>query len=493
MFFESLKQLGCFVPRSFSLQVKLIGICSSISGVGVLISLFAYWGQAQTQEKYEAVARGVLEDVVAVDEIYLAFKETRIALRTLGVEGVTPQQVKKATQDVMSAIAVVDENFKKFDRRDLIEGEKELVDELVSTWIHFKSIGDTVLKLKDEGSVESRQKMISIFFKECPESAEKLMKNAQTLQQFLRAKQSAWVKDARNTAARNNQTLGLLAFFGIALGLGAGILYSARLSQGLRLIAESLKRGSEQVSQAATQIASSASTFSDASSGQAASLQETVATLEEITAMVKVNSQNAQQAAQFATSTRTAAVRGEEEIKTLIQSIHSIAADSKKIADITLLIDDIAFQTNLLALNAAVEAARAGEQGKGFAVVAEAVRGLAQRSAESAKGIAALIGEAVEKIEKGVSQATQGGEALTEVVSSIKKVSDLNEEMALASQEQANGILQINKAMNHLDQVTQQNASASEESAAASEELSAQAESLLAGVRQLSVTVEGQN
>ena len=142
-------------------------------------------------------------------------------------------------------------------------------------------------------------------------------------------------------------------------------------------------------------------------------------------------------------------------------------------------------------MNASVEAARAGEQGRGFAVVAEAVRNLAARSAESAKSINALISESVEKISTGVRQASEGGETLTEIVKSIKKVSDLNLEIATASEEQSNGIVQIGKAMNQLDQVTQENAAASEESAAASEELSAQTNTLRESVVILEQVVSG--
>ncbi|QDK47313.1 hypothetical protein DOM22_01130 [Bdellovibrio sp. ZAP7] len=264
-----------------------------------------------------------------------------------------------------------------------------------------------------------------------------------------------------------------------------------QMSKVIRGVISDLTGGSEQVAAASTQIATSAVQLSEASTEQASSLEETVATLEELTSMVKVNSEHAKEAARLSESTRSIAGKGEEEIKQLITSMSQISQDSKKIEEIITVIDDIAFQTNLLALNAAVEAARAGEQGKGFAVVAEAVRTLAQRSSSAAKDITDLIKSSVEKIEKGSSQAGQSGKVLEEIVTSVKKVSDINAEIAAASNEQTNGIVQISTAMNQLDQVTQVNAASSEEAAAAAEELSAQGVQLIRAMDLLNVTVYG--
>lgn len=275
----------------------------------------------------------------------------------------------------------------------------------------------------------------------------------------------------------------------VALGMAAALIKGpvTTLQEVTRFLGES---GGEMTS-ASQQIASSSQSLSQSTTEQASSLEETVATMEELTSMVRLNSDNSKQAAALASATRQIAEKGEREIKSLIDSIQSISADSKKIEEITTVIDDIAFQTNLLALNAAVEAARAGEQGKGFAVVAEAVRSLAQRSSVAAKDIAELIQKSVEKIEAGSEQANQGGVVLTEIVGSVRKVAELNNEIAHASEEQSNGISQIGKAMNQLDQVTQKNAAVSEEAAAAAEELSAQSASLKTNAASLEKIVFG--
>ena len=213
--------------------------------------------------------------------------------------------------------------------------------------------------------------------------------------------------------------------------------------------------------------------------------------MEELTSMVKANTENAKQAATLALNTTDIACKGEQQLQSLIQSMSFISNDSKKIAEITTVIDDIAFQTRLLSLNAAVEAARAGEQGKGFAVVADAVRSLAERSADSAQNIANLINESVERIEKGAEQASLSGEILKEIVQSVKKVADLNSEISVASNEQTTGIAQIGKAMNQMDQLCQSNAAAAEESAEASEKLALQANVLVESVNDLHRVVDG--
>lgn len=303
--------------------------------------------------------------------------------------------------------------------------------------------------------------------------------------------------EEKKTTAHNHyseaRTLTILTtVLAVLLGTVLAIFTLRAVSKAINQVIDSLTDNSSQVTTASHQIASSSEELSQASSEQAASLEETVATLEELTSMVKINSDNAKEAARLSEVTRNIADKGEKEIHSLVSSMNEISADSKKIEEIINVIDDIAFQTNLLALNAAVEAARAGEQGKGFAVVAEAVRNLAQRSASAAKDITELIKGSVEKIEIGGRQVGQSGQVLNEIVASVKKVSDLNAEIASASEEQSNGIAQIGKAMNQLDQVTQINAATSEEAAASAQELSAQASQLTQTVEVLVETIKGQ-
>ncbi|MEN0058865.1 MAG: methyl-accepting chemotaxis protein [Bdellovibrio sp.] len=277
------------------------------------------------------------------------------------------------------------------------------------------------------------------------------------------------------------------AIFGILLWL------AHKISQSVGSIAHRLSESNTQVAAAVVQLNGAGNNLSQSSTAAAASLEETVAALEEMTSMVKMNSDNAKQAAALSASSRDAAETGEQEIQTLIESMTEISKSSKKIEEIISVIDDIAFQTNLLALNAAVEAARAGEQGKGFAVVAEAVRALAQRSAAAAKDITGLIKDSVAQIGQGSQIADKSGAVLSNIVNSVKKVSDLNNEIAAASSEQTTGIQQIGKAMNQLDQSSQSNAASAEEIAATSSEISSLAHSAQNLTLELNDVILGSN
>ncbi len=243
-----------------------------------------------------------------------------------------------------------------------------------------------------------------------------------------------------------------------------------------------VRNTTDSISTAAKEIAEGNSDLSQRTEEQASSLQETASSMEELTSTVKQNAENAKHANQLAASASDIAVKGGQAVGDVVQTMASISTSSKKIGDIISVIEGIAFQTNILALNAAVEAARAGEQGRGFAVVASEVRNLAQRSAAAAKEIKTLIDESVNKVGEGSRQVDQAGATMNEVVTAVKRVTDIMSEIAAASHEQSAGIEGVNQAIVQMDNVTQQNAALVEQAAAAAEAMQEQAKDLYEAV-----------
>ena len=262
---------------------------------------------------------------------------------------------------------------------------------------------------------------------------------------------------------------GKTGFFAtLAGGLNELLENNAAMVRQIKQAAVAVHHGADEISQGNANL-------SQRTEEQSSSLEETASSMEEMTSTVRQNAENAGQANQLASAARDQAEKGGVVVGRAVRSMMDINEASKKIADIIGVIDEIAFQTNLLALNAAVEAARAGEQGRGFAVVATEVRSLAGRSATAAKEIKGLIQDSVRKVEDGSVLVTQSGQTLEQIVSAVKKVSDIVAEIAAASREQSSGIEQVNKAVMQMDEMTQQNAALVEEATAASQAMAEQA------------------
>ncbi|RDD92556.1 HAMP domain-containing protein [Acidovorax sp. BoFeN1] len=277
---------------------------------------------------------------------------------------------------------------------------------------------------------------------------------------------------SRDTQALNHDEVGQLV---TAMG---------RMQQSLRGLVRQVQDAAGNISTASSEIATGNHDLSQRTEQTAANLEEAASSMEMLTSTVQQSAQASRQASDFASSAAEVAARGGAVVSQVVSTMDQITTSSRKIADITGVIDSIAFQTNILALNAAVEAARAGEQGRSFAVVASEVRSLAQRSAGAAKEIKELIGSSVERVEDGSRLVSQAGQTMTEIVGSVRRVSGIIHEITASAAEQSDNIGHISQSVTQLDQMTQQNAALVEQSTAASESLREQALQLTRAVSQ---------
>jgi methyl-accepting chemotaxis protein len=295
------------------------------------------------------------------------------------------------------------------------------------------------------------------------------------------------------TQARRSSWAGIIASAVVmVVSLGFSLwLVQRQIVPPLQRTASTLAHNSDLTAASAAQVSTASQSLAEGASEQAASLEETSASLEEMSSMTQRNAGNAQHAKDLAAQARAAADVGATDMREMAAAMADIKVASDNIAKILKTIDEIAFQTNLLALNAAVEAARAGEAGAGFAVVADEVRNLAQRSAQAAKETADKIADSVSKSERGVAISGKVASGLQEIVTKARQVDELVAEIAAASKEQSQGIVQVNAAVSQMDKVTQSNAANAEETSNAAEELNAQAETLRAAVKDLERLVTG--
>jgi methyl-accepting chemotaxis protein len=286
---------------------------------------------------------------------------------------------------------------------------------------------------------------------------------------------SLGAEPAELAAVASRIAAGGLASDGRASAPAGSVMASMQaMREALVQVVSSVRSGVDNVATASAQIAQGNSDLSSRTEKQAASLQQTAASMEELTGTVRSGADNARQANQLAQGASSAALQGGEVVQQVVQTMGGIQEASRRISEITAVIDSIAFQTNILALNAAVEAARAGEQGRGFAVVASEVRSLAQRSGEAAREIRQLIDDSVQRVDAGSRLVEQAGSTMASVVGQVRRVTDLIGEITAAAGEQTQGIELVNQAVVQLDQGTQQNAALVEQSAAAAESLKAQ-------------------
>jgi methyl-accepting chemotaxis protein len=367
----------------------------------------------------------------------------------------------------------------------------------------------TLLELEDPGAKEALDSQLL-------PAAHRYMAAINAYQQYQRKLADQEALETAQEVARDKGILAVLAFISVALGAGGAYLTARSVTDRLSLVVDATKviaegdlsrhidaEGKDEVAElarsldymqtslrrivgdvrsttdsitvASSEVAMGSQDLSGRTEQAASSLQQTASTMEHISGTIRNTADAARTANQLVTGAADAATRGGEVVSQVVNTMHDITESSRRIVDIIGVIDGIAFQTNILALNAAVEAARAGEQGRGFAVVAGEVRALAQRAANAAKEIKGLITASSEKVEAGAGLVQEAGTSMHDIVASVQRVADIIAEISSASMEQSDGISQVNAAVSHLDNMTQQNAALVEQSAAAAESLKDQA------------------
>lgn len=473
-----------------SLKLKMIFACLTITATGLVVALVGYYSVNSVTDSYSPIVKQSLPLVETLGDLRGEFRELRIQVRSIAFIGTEKKEVEHYTAAALHQADQVVRLLKHYEEVDLSAKERATYKELRAAWNDFHAFGGELInKSKDYG--HNQAEIVRMIREVCPFKADVFYKALQAETDL----QLAQVTATGNKAIENETMARVLmltfSVMSVLVALVIAYVFSQRLSQSITKIAARLANANTQVTSSMGEMTSSGNSLVSSSTRAAETLQDTVASLEMLSAMVKVNSDNAKEAASISMSSKDSAEKGEKEIKALIQSMNEISDSSKKIEDIINVIDDIAFQTNLLALNAAVEAARAGDHGKGFAVVAEAVRALAQRSAMAAKDISGLIKESVQKISQGSQIADRSGMVLNAIVGSVNKVSELNNEISTGSSEQANDIQQISKAMFQLDQSSQENASSAQKIATESNEVNTLALDALELSRELNQIILG--
>ncbi|MDE2400866.1 MAG: Tar ligand binding domain-containing protein [Burkholderiales bacterium] len=497
--------------------VLLIGVLCvmliSIGGIGL-------FGITKTDDGLQSIYEHNTVPLSQISEIQTRLLRNRLAI-AISLITPKPETIVPATAEVDANIEAISKVWEVYSSNILTPQEKKIATEFAENRRRFVQEGlkPAAAALRANDVTEASRivvEKIRPLYPAVNDGIQALMKF-----QLDAAKQAQADSLARYTMIRNLSVasigagVGLAALFGWFLirGISRSLTHAidaanavaqgdlthaidtqgkdelAQLLQALATMRDSLSsvvgdvhQNAAGVATASAQIAQGNNDLSGRTEEQASALEQTAASMEQLGSTVRQNSDNARQANQLAQGASVVAIKGGQVVAEVVETMKGINDSSKQIVDIINVIDGIAFQTNILALNAAVEAARAGEQGRGFAVVAAEVRSLAQRSAQAAKEIKTLITTSVDRVDQGSQLVDQAGATMSEIVSAIRRVTDIMGEITAASVEQSAGVAQIGEAVGQMDQATQQNAALVEESAAAAESLKLQAQQLVQSV-----------
>lgn len=472
---------------SFTLKKQLLLLCGSFLVILMSVAGISYLNSAQLTKQFDNVADVQLPAVrymTLADMMHDGLRS--VALAALVAAESKDQATLKATIDEAKEKA---EEFEKY----LSELEKLSLNGATKSAI-------AAAKPDMEKYIQQTHKIVGLASSAGYTEAKAYLAEFDTAFKSLETKMEALGElieaDAATAHSSGNffRDLNLaVSGFGILFCMVLGYIVTKNLMTKMMGFALRIQEAGDSLEHASSELSQASNSLATGATQSAASLEETVASLEELSSMVNLNSQNAKSASELSKASLDQSQVGAESVTKLVHSMDSLKESSSKMEEIIKVIDDIAFQTNLLALNASVEAARAGEMGKGFAVVADAVRSLAQRSANSAKDISNLIKDSVERIQQSGSIAGESGELINKVFASSKTVNTLNNEISHASSEQAQGITQIGAAMSKVDQSSQTNAQVAQEVAKNSEQMSGLSQGMQVLVKELNALIGAKN
>jgi methyl-accepting chemotaxis protein len=513
--------------KNSTVRTKLIASFGALALMVLAVAGLSIKATSDANDRFIGYINGANARAMLAGEVRAAVTQRAIAARNL-VLVTTPEDVALEKAAVLKSHATVQEKMAQLNDRVLNDPKtspeaRQMIGDIDRVEKAYGPVAEAIVQLALEGK---KDEAITRINRDCRPllvsliaATDNYKSHSEELSQRLAKSSAQAYADQRNTliaacllAVAAALALGVLIARSLTRALGAepselgqaaqhiadgdlgeiagaarapaGSVMSslAAMQTSLARIVGEVRNASDSIAMGSTQIAAGNADLSQRTEEQASALEETSATMTQLGATVNSNSDNASQANHFAREATEVASRGGDVVGQVVDTMKGINESSRRIADIITVIDGIAFQTNILALNAAVEAARAGEQGRGFAVVAGEVRSLAQRSAEAAKEIKTLIVDSVERVEHGTSLVDRAGATMTEVVGSIRRVSDIVGEISAASVEQSSGVAQVGEAVTQMDRVTQQNAALVEESASAAESLKRQAEHLVQAV-----------
>ena len=509
--------------NNLSIGVRLGATFAALAVAVVVVSTLSLRSLGASDERFTDFFEGINARASTVSKLRMAVDARAVAARNmaLATDPADLAREKGAAAQAHAEVRKQMEALKELAGRPGVSGKaRELIAAIDKVEAAY---GPVALHIVEAAAAGNRQQAVLEINEKCRPLLEALEKAADEYARFTEAT-SRRIADESHADYKDDRTLMVAASLaavlfamlagwlvtrsitqpiaravGIAETVAAGDLSSeivadtqdetgkllralAAMNANLRKLVSEVRQSSDGIAVGSGQIATGNTDLSQRTEEQASSLEQTAASMRQLTATVRETEQNAHQASDLSLQARGAAEAGGQAVEQVVQTMSEISQASHKIADIIGVIDGIAFQTNILALNAAVEAARAGEQGRGFAVVAAEVRSLAQRSAGAAKEIKQLITDSVVKVEEGSALVDQAGRTMSEIMGSVKRVTDIMADISAASQEQSSGIEQVNQAITQMDEGTQQNAALVEEASASAESMRQQATLLVEAV-----------